>query len=99
MWQSIREFILRAAGIFRKRQREREIAEELDFHLALKEANCRQNGVAPSDAIYQARRNFGGLERWKERCRDVSTIRAVEDLQRDLWLAFACCANRQPSPA
>lgn len=88
MWQSIREFILRASGMFRKRRREREIADELDFHLALKEASCRQSGVAPSAAIYQARRNFGGLERWKERCRDVSTIRVVEDLQRDLWLAF-----------
>jgi hypothetical protein len=40
------------------------------------------------EAAYQAYRDFGGLERWKERCRDVSTIRFVEDLQRDLWLAF-----------
>src|SRR5690242_9973158 len=88
MWQSIREFILRAAGIFRKRRREREIAEELEFHLALKEAGCRQNGAAPSEAIYQARRDFGGLERWKERCRDVSAIPIMEDLQRDLSLAF-----------
>lgn len=87
MWQSIREFILRAVGIFGRQRQEREIAEELEFHLALKEARCRQSGVAPSDAIYQARRNFGGLERFKERCRDVSTIRVVEDLQRDLWLA------------
>lgn len=88
MWQSLREYCLQAAGIFGKRRREREIAEELDFHLALKEAHCRQDGVAPSEAIYRARRNFGGLERWKERCRDVSTIRFIEDLQRDLWLAF-----------
>ena len=88
MWQSIRELILRAAGVFKKRRREREIAEELEFHLALKETSCRQNGVAPTDAIYQARRNFGGVERWKERCRDASTIRVIEDLQRDLWLAF-----------
>ena len=88
MWQSMREFILRGAGIFRKRRREREIAEELEFHLALKEARCRENEVAPSDAVYQARRDFGGLERWKERCRDVSGIRFIEDLQRDLWLAF-----------
>ena len=88
MWQSIREFILRAAGIFTTRRREREIAEELEFHLALKEASRGQNGVAPSDAAHQARRDFGGLERWKERCRDASTIRVVEDLQRDLWLAF-----------
>lgn len=88
MWQGTREFILRVAGIFRASRREREIAEELEFHLALKEASCRQNGAAPSEATYQARRNFGGLERWKERCRDVSTIRAMEDLKRDLWLAF-----------
>lgn len=88
MWQRIREFILRAAGIFGKRRREREIAEELEFHLALKEASCHEKEVAPSDAFYQARRDFGGLERWKERCRDVSTIRFVEDLQRDLSLAF-----------
>lgn len=88
MWQSIREFILRAAGIFRTRRREREIAEELEFHLALKEATCRENEVDPSDAFYQARRDFGGLERWKERCRDASTIRFVEDVQRDLGLAF-----------
>ncbi|MBV8810875.1 MAG: ABC transporter permease, partial [Acidobacteriaceae bacterium] len=88
MWQSMREFILRAAGVFRKRRRERELAEELEFHLALKETSCRQNGLPPSDASYQARRNFGGLERWKEWCRDVSTIPVLEDLQRDLWLAF-----------
>ncbi len=88
MWQSMREFILRAAGIFKNQQREREIAEELDFHMALKEASCRQNGAAPSDAAYQARRIFGGLERWKEHCQDVSTIRVVEDLQRDLWLTL-----------
>ncbi len=88
MWQSIREFIFRAAGIFRTSRSEREIAEELEFHLALKEASCRENEIAPSDAVYQARRDFGGLERWKERCLDVSTIRFVEDLQRDLWLAF-----------
>ena len=88
MWQSIREFLLRAAGVFRRRRRERDIAEELEFHLTLKEADRRQTGVGASDAAWQARRDFGGLERWKERCRDVSGIRIVEDLQRDLWVAF-----------
>ena len=87
MWQGIREFILRAAGLFTSRRREREIAEELEFHLALKEAGYRQNGVAPSDAVYQARRHFGGVERWKERCRDVATVGGIEDLKRDLSLA------------
>ncbi len=88
MWQSIREFFLRAAGIFRRRRLERELAEELDFHLALKEAEYRERGFAPGDAVYEARRDFGGFERWKEQCRDVSRISILEDVRRDLWLAF-----------
>jgi predicted permease len=88
MWQSIREFILRAAGIIRTRRLERELTDELEFHLALKEAKYRDKGIAPSDAFYKARRDFGGVERWKERCRDVAKISILEDARRDLWLAF-----------
>lgn len=88
MWQSIREFFLRAAGIFRTRRLEHELTDELEFHLTLKEAKYREKGIPPSDAFYKARRDFGGVERWKERCRDVAKISILEDAQRDLWLAF-----------
>lgn len=79
MWQSIREFFLRAAGIFRTRRLEHELTDELEFHLALKEAKYREKGIAPLDAFYEARRDFGGVERWKERCRDVANISILED--------------------
>jgi predicted permease len=88
MWQSLREFFLRAVAIFRTRRLDRELAEELDFHLALKEAKYRDKGLGAPDAVYATRRDFGGVERWKERCRDVSRISILEDLRRDLWLAF-----------
>jgi hypothetical protein len=88
MWQNIRELILRTAGIFKKNRREHELSEELESHLALKQARYQNEGAASSDASHQAHRDFGGLERWKERCRDAATMRPLEDLQRDLRLAF-----------
>ena len=88
MWQTLREFVLRTAGILKKNRRERELSEELEFHLALKQARYRNQGAASREASHQAHRDFGGLERWKERCRDAATIRPLEDLQRDLRLAF-----------
>ncbi len=88
MWQNIREFVLRTAAIFKKRRRDRELSEELEFHLALKQDRYHKNGASSSDASQQAHRDFGGLERWKERCRDAATVRPLEELARDLRLAF-----------
>jgi predicted permease len=88
MWQNIREFILRTAGLFNRNRREQELSEELEFHLALKQAQYQKGGAGPAESTHRARQDFGGLERWKERCRDASTIRPLEDLRRDLRLAI-----------
>lgn len=88
IWQDLREVVLRTAAVFSKKRRERELSEELEFHLALKEARYREAGAAPVDASRRSKRDFGGLERWKERCRDSATVRPFEDLQRDLHLAL-----------
>ena len=87
MWQSIREFVLRLAGIYKGSRRERELFEELEFHLALKQAHHQKHGATYSESASEAHRDFGGLERWKERCRDAGTISPLEDLQRDVHLA------------
>jgi macrolide transport system ATP-binding/permease protein len=86
IWQNLREFVLRIAGIFRKKRREAELSEELEFHLALKQSRYQADGAASSDGSYQARRDFAGLERWKERCRDARGMRPLEDFERDLQL-------------
>lgn len=88
MWPNIREFLFRVAGAFRTKRRDRDLSEELEFHLTQRQRRYRDEGMSTTDASQRAHRDFGGLERWKERCRDASTIRFLEDLQRDLHLAF-----------
>ncbi|HZQ56376.1 MAG TPA: ABC transporter permease [Bryobacteraceae bacterium] len=87
-WQDVRESLLRMAGLLQRNRRDRELTEELEFHLALKQQKYMQtDGLAPQQAATQARRDLGGLERWKEVCRDVARFRALEEFGRDLVLA------------
>src|SRR5579884_1303297 len=87
-WQDLRESLLKIAGLLRRNRCDRELAEELEFHLARKQQNYIQsNGLGPQQAATQARRDLGGLERWKEVCRDVARFRALEEFGRDLVLA------------
>ena len=84
---SVREWFYRAAGLFRRRQREQELADELEFHLALKKQSYAAHGETHANADRRAYKDFGGLDRWKECCRDIGTLRLVEDMMRDLRLA------------
>lgn len=87
-WQDLRESLLRVVGLLQRNRRDREVAEELEFHLARKQQKYMQaDGLAPQQAATQARRDLGGLERWEEVCRDVARFRAVEEFGRDLVLA------------
>ena len=78
-WQDLRESYLRIAGLFQHRRRERDLADELEFHLAMK--------INAGKSAGEANRQFGGLEKWKEVCRDVSRWRLLDEIGRDLGLA------------
>ncbi|HEX2855022.1 MAG TPA: ABC transporter permease [Opitutaceae bacterium] len=57
-------------GLFRRRNLEGEMSEEMRFHLNQRMAENIADGVAPQEASDRARRTFGGIEQIKERCRD-----------------------------
>jgi len=63
---------------------ERELEEELQFHLEQMEEREVAHGAGRGDAHIQARRRFGGLDQVKERCRDMRTLRPVEDFLQDV---------------
>jgi predicted permease len=63
---------------------ERELDEELRFHLEELEAHEVARGSAPTDAPLEARRRFGGFEQVKEACRDMRTLQPLEEFLRDL---------------
>jgi predicted permease len=58
--------------------------KELRFHLEMETEKNIRAGMKPEDARNQAFLSFGGVERFKEECRDVSRFRLVETFWQDL---------------
>lgn len=48
-----------------------ELEEEMRIHLALREGQLRERGLAPAEARYVARRRFGNAANHRERSRDM----------------------------
>jgi hypothetical protein len=65
---------LRLRSILRGRRVERELDEELQFHLERKIEEGIANGLSPDEARYAAIRAMDGLEQRKEEMRDMRRI-------------------------
>jgi putative ABC transport system permease protein len=75
---------LRVRSLFRRSQVERELDEELRYHIERQIEEQIARGMTPEEARYTALRGMGGVEQRKEECRDLRRVRWVEDLVRDL---------------
>lgn len=71
-------------ALFKRKQLDRDLEDELAFHLAMREAKNRERGIAGVDARYAARRQFGNLMRIKETCRAAWSFVSLETTWRDL---------------
>src|SRR5262245_11033625 len=71
-------------ALLRSTQIERELDEELRYHI---EQQAEQNirlGMRPEDARHAACKAFGGVEQSKERSRDARGVRWLEEIWQDL---------------
>ena len=78
------ELPLRLRSLFRKSRIEKELTEELRFHL---EKLIRENvgkGMTSQEARYAALRELGGVEQIKEECRDAQGVNFIETLLQDV---------------
>src|SRR5262245_57796166 len=75
---------MRGRALFRKNRMERELDEELRYHLESVIEQKIAGGMSPQDARLEALRGFGGVERMKEQCRDARGVRLVNELKQDL---------------
>jgi predicted permease len=75
---------LRWRGFLRRRRLERDLEDELQFHLEMKAQRNREDGASPEEAMNAARRQFGNPFRWKEIMRDIWSLRLLENLIQDL---------------
>jgi putative ABC transport system permease protein len=74
----------RLRALLRKRSVEREMEEELRFHLRMRAEENLRRGMTPAEAERAALRSFGGWERIKEACRDVKGGGVMETFIQDV---------------
>src|SRR5215471_664285 len=70
--------------LFRKALAERRLDAELRFHLDQQIAGYLAAGLSPEEARRRAGLEFGGLEQWKEQCREAGRVYVVETLTQDV---------------
>ncbi len=80
----LRQIFLRLRTIFHRDRVERELDEELQFHIEQRTAAEIAGGLSAADARRVALLALGGIEQRKEECRDTLGVRFIDDLARDL---------------
>src|SRR6266446_5369706 len=74
----------RLRNLFRKDSVERETDQELHFHLEHEIAQHVSRGMSAEEARRAALLEFGGVERFKEECREARGVNGMESLLADL---------------
>ncbi|MGH7573831.1 MAG: ABC transporter permease [Longimicrobiales bacterium] len=80
LWSELSE---RFHALFSRTREDRELDEELHFHLDMEAANHLRDGLTPEESRRRARVSFGGTEQVKENVRDARGIRTLERLAQD----------------
>ncbi len=75
---------LRMKALVKRRKLDRDLEEELRFHLAMREEKNRAAGVAEDEVHAAARRRFGNVTLMKEVCREMWTFASLETLWQDV---------------
>src|SRR5262247_1303029 len=75
---------LRLRSLFRRRQVEQELDEEIRYHLERQTQEHIVKSMTPEETRYTAMRAMGGIERRKEECRDMRGVNFIENLAQDL---------------
>ena len=86
--RGLRAFFIRVGGLFNKKRRERELAEELESHVQLHLEDNLRAGMSPEEARRKALLKFGDFEATKEAYRDRSRLQLLDTLGRDLRYAL-----------
>ncbi len=76
--------IKRFLGLGETERRERELEDELHFHIAMQTEENLRNGMSSDDARRQAAVLFGGMEGHREACRESRPGHTLDDLARDV---------------
>jgi putative ABC transport system permease protein len=83
-----RDLLLRIRALVASHRVERELDEELAFHIERETEKHVAAGLSPIDARTRAIARFGPVPLAADQCRDARGIGVVDDLRRDIGYAF-----------
>ena len=89
---------MRLLNIFRRRRHNREMDDEMRFHIEMEAADLERRGLPAEEARRRALAMFGGVQRYKEEGIESRGGTRVEDLLRDVKYA-ARSLSRTPGYA
>jgi putative ABC transport system permease protein len=78
---------LKLRALWKRRELDRDLEDELQFHLAMREEAYMRNNRSRGPAQASARRRFGNVTAIQERCRDLWTFGWFESFLRDVRYA------------
>src|SRR5262245_19547830 len=82
--EMLSKLMTRLRALLRKPEMERELDEELRYHIERQTDQNIRLGMNPEEARDAARKAFGGVEQAKERSRDARGVRRLEECWQDL---------------
>jgi predicted permease len=85
---NLRDWQLRARALFARRRIERELDEELSFHIERETQKLIAKGMTVAEARATARARFGPVPLAADDCRDARGTTFVDDTVRDIFYAL-----------
>src|SRR5262249_13135039 len=83
----LREVRSRWRKFIHRRQLDRDLEDEIQFHLEMRARWNREAGLPPEAALSAARRQFGNQLKWKEAIREMWSLGLVESVIKDVRYA------------
>ena len=80
MWARLRSWL---GGVVGRERVERDLSDEVRFHLRERAEHWRRQGLAPAEAARRARIEFGAVEAYKEDCRQALGLRWLDEVSGD----------------
>ncbi len=78
------DLLFRLRAVFRRRSVEKELDEELQFHIEHEIEKLLRSGFTREEASRRARLRLGGIDQIKEECRDARGVSVLETAMQDL---------------
>lgn len=91
MWTRVRLWV---AGVLGRSRFDRDLAEELRFHLATRAEHLQRSGLSPEEAKRRARLEFGAIDKYTDEIREVRMGVWLEQLRQDLRYAARVLTRR-----